>query len=245
MLTAIDETSTETSDTQSTTLVDLAISIKELKVCLSEVCTNVQAIRSDISTFKSKLLKIESEMETINTTLVTVSKRTDIIQAAQRQDRDRIARNEKEFTNLTKFLAEIEDRNRRSNLRLVNLPESAEGGNAIAFLQTNLPKWFPSLADRGPIEIERAHRIYGPKTQNGSGQGKPRTFIFKLLSYMDRRAILQAYREPGANPIYGQTRLLFSLTTQDIHRSAAKPLPHTWPFFVRRLFHTSCCTLPP
>lgn len=65
---------------------------------------------------------------------------------------------------------------------------------AIAFLQSQLPIWFPSLADRGIIEIERAHRVY-KKGENSSS--KPRTLIFKLLRYNDRQAIMKAYRQAG------------------------------------------------
>ena len=42
---------------------------------------------------------------------------------------------QKELLNLRQKVAEMEDRSRRSNLQLVGLPESAEGENAIQFLQ--------------------------------------------------------------------------------------------------------------
>ena len=53
--------------------------------------------------------------------------------------------------NLRQKVAEMEDRSRRSNLRLVGLPESVEGQNAIQFLQDNLPVW---------IKIQRARCIF-------------------------------------------------------------------------------------
>ncbi len=47
----------------------------------------------------------------------------------------------------------MEDRSRRNNVRLVGLPEGAEGSNAAGFLRVNLSKWIPSLRGRD-IEIQ-------------------------------------------------------------------------------------------
>jgi len=66
---------------------------------------------------------------------------------------------QKELVNLRQKVPEMEDRSWRSNLRLVGLPESAEGENAIHFLQDNLPMWIPSLAGQ-KIEIQWAHFIF-------------------------------------------------------------------------------------
>lgn len=87
-------------------------------------------------------------------------------------------------------LAELEDRERRNNVRLVGLAPNREGGDAIRFLTEMLPKWIPSLSNR-PIEIERAHRIYGQQRSTETG----RTMIFKVLRYQDRQSILDGARE--------------------------------------------------
>lgn len=55
-------------------------------------------------------------------------------------------------------LADMEDRNRRCNLRIVGLAEGVEGSNAVQFLTNSLPEWFPSLGDHNG-EIMRAHQI--------------------------------------------------------------------------------------
>lgn len=65
------------------------------------------------------------------------------------------------MTKLELKVVEMEDRSRRNNLRLVGLANNREGNNAVEFLQEMLPKWLPAL--KGPIEIERAHRIYSQK----------------------------------------------------------------------------------
>ncbi|KAK3559295.1 hypothetical protein QTP86_010735 [Hemibagrus guttatus] len=103
-------------------------------------------------------------------------------------------------------LAELEDRERRNNVRLLGLAPNREGGDAIRFLTEMLPKWIPSLSNR-PIEIERAHRIYGQQSSTETG----RTIIFKVLRYQDHQSILDRAREVSKRgPILdGLNRLKF------------------------------------
>lgn len=109
---------------------------------------------------------------------------------------------------LQEKLAELDDRGRRNNVRLVNLAPNREGGDAISFLRDMLPKWIPSLGP-DPIQIERAHRIYHSTSKKSNS---PQTLIFKVLNYQDRQAILQGARAARKNniPIIdGDQRLLF------------------------------------
>ncbi len=69
----------------------------------------------------------------------------------------------------------MEDRSRRNNVRLVGLPEGAEGSNAAGFLRVNLSKWIPSLKGHD-IEIDRAHCVY----EGGRGSDRPHTLIFRV-----------------------------------------------------------------
>ncbi len=83
----------------------------------------------------------------------------------------------------------MEDRSRRNNVRLVGLPEGAEGAegsNVAGFLRVNHSKWIPSLKGRD-IEIDRAHHVY----DGGRGSDRPRTLIFRVLRWHDRSEILK------------------------------------------------------
>ncbi len=84
----------------------------------------------------------------------------------------------------------MEDRCRRNNVRLVGLPEAAEGSDAAGFLRVNLSKWIPSLRGRD-IEIDHAHRVY----DGGRGSDRPRTLIFRVLRWHDRSEILKGARQ--------------------------------------------------
>ncbi len=75
-------------------------------------------------------------------------------------------------------------------MRLVGLPEGAEGSDAAGFLRANLSKWIPSLKDHD-IEIDRAHRIYDRRKNSDW----PRTLIFCVLRWHDRSEILKGARQ--------------------------------------------------
>lgn len=87
-----------------------------------------------------------------------------------------------------KFVA-LEDRSRRDNLRLIFLKEGEEKGNALAYLMSNIHKWFPRLTDNPP-ELMRAHRIGPPRPSSAA----PRVMIVKCLRFTDRDRILNESR---------------------------------------------------
>uniref|UniRef100_A0A1A7ZEI3 L1 transposable element RRM domain-containing protein n=2 Tax=Nothobranchius furzeri TaxID=105023 RepID=A0A1A7ZEI3_NOTFU len=86
-------------------------------------------------------------------------------------------------------LAETEDWNRRNNKVVHGLSERKENANALQYIMTQPPLWFPTLKD-APPEIMRAHRIGSHRSQ----PTKPRVMIFMCLRYIDRARILKAAR---------------------------------------------------
>uniref|UniRef100_A0A672QA94 L1 transposable element RRM domain-containing protein n=1 Tax=Sinocyclocheilus grahami TaxID=75366 RepID=A0A672QA94_SINGR len=131
--------------------------------------------------------------------------RLDSVNANVRAVKQEVNTHQQEIMNLRDKMVEMEDRSRRCNVRLVGLPEAAEGENAVQFLQEYLPKWIPSLQGGGKIEIQRAHRIYGSRDKTN----RPRTLIFRLLRYQDRERILNGARAPQSEIIHGSSKLLF------------------------------------
>ncbi len=87
-------------------------------------------------------------------------------------------------------MTDIEDRSRRNIVRLVGLPEGAEGSDVAGFLRVNLSKWIPSLKGRN-IEIDRAHHVYDGRKNSD----RPRTLIFRVLRWHDRSEILKGARQ--------------------------------------------------
>ncbi|XP_066483570.1 uncharacterized protein [Tiliqua scincoides] len=84
----------------------------------------------------------------------------------------------------------LENRSRRNNLRLLGLPEGAEGSDAASFLQKTLPAMLGLPLDA--LEIESARRVQGGVSWDPNGS--PRPLVFRLLRFANKAAILQAAR---------------------------------------------------
>lgn len=162
----------------------------------------IAGLSSELKNTVFAVTTITSRTELLEKSVERLQSKCDLTQAAARNDRAQLTAMQLKIDSLSSKITDIEDRNRRSNVRLVGLKESEEGDNCIAFLKANLPRWIPSLAGRD-IKIERAHRIYSGKNNN-----RPRTVIFKLLDYTDRQALLKGAR--AAPPVqHGGASLLF------------------------------------
>lgn len=89
---------------------------------------------------------------------------------------------------------DAENRNRRNNLRLVGMPEGAEGKNLTVFMEEVLRELLPAAQFSPYFTVERAHRI--PPVPGPPGSN-PRTLIFRLLNFRDRDEILRTARRAG------------------------------------------------
>ncbi|XP_039220591.1 uncharacterized protein LOC120317782 isoform X3 [Crotalus tigris] len=83
----------------------------------------------------------------------------------------------------------LESRSRRANLRLLGLPEGAEGGDPAAFLRRALPELLGWRPGAPVLEIESARRI-----RSWDSSGKPRPLLFRVSRSADRAAVLEAAR---------------------------------------------------
>lgn len=142
----------------------------------------------------------------MNSSLSTLIKRTDMLQAKERHNRA-------DMTKRRSRLAELEYKNLRSNLRLVRLVEGEEGDDPTSFQQQKLLLKFPALSARDSMEIERAHHMYCGAQAN---RNNPCLLIFKLLCYRDCQAIMRAYRKTNSSVFQGQ-RILLIFVDYSIH----------------------------
>ncbi len=150
----------------------------------------LRELREDIQATNNFVKELRAELEAIATAAKQTRDRVDSVQAAAREDRRTVTDLRNQLERLTEKMTDIEDRSRRNNVRLVGLPEGAEGSNAAGFLRVNLSKWIPSLKGRD-IEIDWAHRVY----DGGRGSDRQRTLIFRVLRWHDRSEILKGARQ--------------------------------------------------
>ena len=157
---------------------------------LREVVSSNQEIKEAIGAFSERLSTAETR----------ISKAEDEISGLTGKEKSL----QKKVQELTLKLDDLENRHRRSNLRLIGLPEKTEGGDAVAFLQTWLPEVLGPDAFPTPVVIERAHRL--PGRQDPSG--RPRTLIMKFLNYQDKVRVMRAARKKG-KVMYREHHIMF------------------------------------
>ncbi len=108
----------------------------------------LRELREDIQATNKSVKELREEFEAIATAAKQTRNRIDSVQAAAREDRRTVTDLKNQLERLTEKMTDIEDRCRRNNVRLVGLPEGAEGPDTAGFLRVNLSKWIPSLRGR-------------------------------------------------------------------------------------------------
>ncbi len=104
----------------------------------------LRELREDIQATNKSVKELREEFEAIATAVKQTHDRVDSIQAAAREDRRTVMDLRNQLERLTE-MTDMEDGSRKNNVRLVGLPEGAEGPDAAGFLRVNLSKWIPSL----------------------------------------------------------------------------------------------------
>ena len=108
-----------------------------------------------------KLSAIQAELNTLAACIGAIRSDVDALKTAVDSTSRTLDRHDQALQALDLKLADLEDRDRRCNIRITGLEEGLVGSNATHFFTHALRKWFPTLCDVR-IEIMRAHRIYIP-----------------------------------------------------------------------------------
>lgn len=136
--------------------------------------------------------------------------------------------------------ARVEDaknRNRQKNLRVLELPEGAEGNHPNTFTESLLHTLLPRAYFSTQFVVERAHRILPVRGPQGA---PPRTLIFKLLTFRDRDLVLWEARNVGELKC---ENTLFSLTIPLKPNNGGNHLTMSKPTSVQKALRTVCFSL--
>ena len=112
-------------------------------------------------------------------------------------------------------MEELEGRDRRSNIRLIGLPEEIEGQNMVSYLEDWLRKEVVVEGLSPFFALERAHRVPASRPQPGM---PARAVVAKLLHYKDRDTILQKAREHGPYNVSNAKVSMFPDYTLNVQR---------------------------
>ncbi|KAI4905265.1 hypothetical protein NFI96_004844 [Prochilodus magdalenae] len=94
-----------------------------------------------------------------------------------------IGQMEKEIAFLKEKTDDLENRNRRSNVKIVNIPEKAEGNDAVGYVERDSSRDFLERDTSQPRSIERAHCL-------GKAVERIKPILMKFLNYSDEDAPL-------------------------------------------------------
>ncbi len=85
---------------------------------------------------------------------------------------------------------DLENRSRRSDMRILNIPEKSEGHDAVEFLERFVPHLLGEDNFNSPVILERAHCV-------GKTSDRPRALVAKFLNFRDKEKVLQLARSKG------------------------------------------------
>lgn len=123
-----------------------------------------------------------------------------------------VATLQKQVDYLTAKAEDQENRSRHNNLRLINLPEGAEGRDAATFLERWLPEALGTDSFPYPLFIERAHRLQGRQDRN-----IPRPVIMRFLNLRDKERAMRAARAKGKVMFEEQEVKFFQDVAKETH----------------------------
>lgn len=182
---ASDETPQQSSHTQQQDAVLLAIaSLKAESLGRhKEIMDGIDRIKTDLVDIKERLTAAKGRISDAEDATTQLTSKVTLLETKVR--------------GLTEKNEDLENRSRRSNLRLIGLPEKMEGKDAEAFLE----KWLPDvLGDEtfpSPVKIERAHRIPSGPVRSTNPAAPPRPLIMKFLNFKDKVRVMKAAQEKG------------------------------------------------
>lgn len=167
---------------------------KELANMAKLIRDSAEAQDKKLEDIRKSTFTVENKVTEISERLNHVEARLSFLEDANQALQQKPPATKDEVQQLREKLDDIENRERRNNLRFVGFPEECEGGDARAFLAGVIPKlWnidFPAT-----LEVDRAHRI-GARRQAEPGQSpRPRALIARFLRFQDRERIMEAARK--------------------------------------------------
>uniref|UniRef100_A0A8C5WKG5 Uncharacterized protein n=1 Tax=Leptobrachium leishanense TaxID=445787 RepID=A0A8C5WKG5_9ANUR len=200
------------------------ISRQDSRVCLADISAVLSPLLDEklgrlSSTIESVLSQLTSQAQRLTEVEERVSTLEDDVNPLKAQ----VDAQQSVIHTLTEKLDDLENQSRRNNLRVVGLPETVRG----RALQDWVSNWLPTQLGLGapdlPLAVERVHRV-GPDLN--ALAGRPRVVIMRLLNFVDKSNLLQAFRKANALDYNGTPLRLFQdfSASVSLKRRAFSPL---------------------
>lgn len=150
---------------------DFSVQYTGILAAIQEVKQEVKEFSNRLSTAEQRISDTEDQVSVLQNTVDTLQQQVKLLGVK---------------------LEDQENRSRRNNVRLVGLPEGAEGSDAVGFLERWLPEALGLESLTNSITIERAHRLQDRRDRNA-----PRILIMRFLNSKEKDKVLQIARVKG------------------------------------------------
>lgn len=159
----------------------------------------ILAAISDMSKrMEDRFNNLEVSLQAIQTTVTELDSRISTVEMAcsdhdteLTQLKQQYRQLDENYKLLREKITDLEARSRRQNIKVVGLPERAEGKNPVDFLANFLRDLLGPEHFSTPIEIDRAHRL-GQPPDSGA---RPRVMIARIHNFQKKEKILRLARE--------------------------------------------------
>uniref|UniRef100_A0A673NI37 L1 transposable element RRM domain-containing protein n=1 Tax=Sinocyclocheilus rhinocerous TaxID=307959 RepID=A0A673NI37_9TELE len=150
-----------------------------LKSLMKVICDSNDELTSHIN---KTTTDIQTSRTKIELSLSTLAEQIDEMQTRKGANEDNLKDTYK--------TDDLENRSRRSNIKITNIPEKSEGSDTVGYLESLIPQLLENDNFTSPITLERAHRLGRPSDWT--------RHIAKFLNYREKDKVLRLAREKGA-----------------------------------------------
>lgn len=193
--------------------------LKDMSTLIQPVQSSVDALRATVNEFNGRLAATESLAGDNFERITGTEKLVKTLEAQNKSLQDR--------------LDDLENRARRVNLRIINVPEGSEKGrDPTEFISDLLMENLGAGVFAKPPELERAHRSLAPRPGPG---GRPRPFVICFHRFQEREKVLRWTRQnelkyqdttlrvyPDVSAITAKKRAAFNKIKQALYQKGVK-----------------------
>lgn len=155
------------------------------------------SLKEDVSSLIQEAVKpLQTAMDTLQSTMKSFQGRLTSVESVAGDNFERLTVAESTIKTLQNHnqslldrIDDLENRSRRANLRILNIPEGSEDGkDPVKFMSEALMQAMGPEVFAAPPELERAHRT--PTSRSGR-RSSPRTFLVCFSRFQQKEAALR------------------------------------------------------
>lgn len=148
----------------------------------------LKGIAADVNSLKTGMEKLQSTVESLGSRMTDAETRISDLEDANNSRETSMDYALSSLKALQDKVTYLEDYSRLNNVRVMGIPEKAEGGDMMGFVLGLLSVQLGLDVDIG-FEIERVHRV------GQAEEGRTRHVLIRFLRFSAREAVLAAARE--------------------------------------------------